>query len=86
MQTLVLRISDDLAADIEAEARRLNSTKSEVARARLAAGRPENGAPGAGFDLIGDLVGAETGGPRDISARKKHYLKTTGYGREKRRR
>ncbi|MEA3209634.1 MAG: hypothetical protein QOE70_2691 [Chthoniobacter sp.] len=82
MQTLVLRIPDDLAADIEAEARRLNSTKSEVARARLAAVR----APGAGFDLISDLVGAEKGGPADLSARKKQYLKTTGYGREKLRR
>jgi hypothetical protein len=86
MQTLVLRIPDELAADIEAEARRLNSTKSEVARARLVAGRPGVDTPGAGFDLISDLVGAETGGPRDVSSRKKHYLKSTGYGREKRHR
>ncbi len=86
MQTLVLRIPDDLAADIEAEARRLNSTKSEVARARLAAASGSTGTPGAGFDLISDLVGAETGGPSDVSARKKHYLKARGYGREKPRR
>ena len=86
MQTLVLRIPDDLAADIEAEARRLNSTKSKVARARLGAARANTGASGAGFDLIADLIGAETGGPQDISTRKKHYLKATGYGREKRRR
>lgn len=79
MQTLVLRIPDELAAEIEAEARRLNSTKSDVARARLASAR----APGEGFDLIGDLVGAETGGVADVSARKKHYLKVTGYGRKK---
>jgi hypothetical protein len=83
MQTLVLRIPDDLAADIEAEARRLNSTKSEVARARLSAGRGASDPEGSGFDLISDLVGAEKGGPADISARKKHYLKATGYGREK---
>ena len=86
MQTLVLRIPDDLAAEIEAEARRLNSTKSEVARARLTAARGTAGAPGAGFELISDLVGAESGGPADMSARKKHYLKTKGYGREKPRR
>ena len=36
-----------------------------------------------GFDLISDLVGAEADGPADVSARKKHYLKATGYGREK---
>ena len=86
MQTLVLRIPDDLAADIEAEARRLNSTKSEVARARLTAGRALPGTGGAGFDLIADLVGTEKGGPADVSARKKHYLKATGYGRENPRR
>ncbi|HEY3901471.1 MAG TPA: hypothetical protein VGM54_22870 [Chthoniobacter sp.] len=86
MQTLVLRIPDELAADIEAEARRLNTTKSEVARARLEAARTMAPAPGAGFELISDLVGAETGGPQDISARKKHYLKSTGYGRERSRR
>jgi hypothetical protein len=86
MQTLVLRIPDDLAADIEAEARQLNSTKSEVARARLAAGRKAADPSGTGFDLIRDLVGTDTGGPGDLSARKKHYLKATGFGREKPRR
>jgi hypothetical protein len=86
MQTLVLRIPDDLAAEIAAEARRLNTTKSEVARARLAAAREPANASGAGFDLIADLVGADAGGPADVSARKKHYLKSTGFGREKPRR
>ncbi len=86
MQTLVLRIPDDLAAEIEAEARRLNSTKSEVARARLAASRGDVGTPGTGFELIADLIGTNVGGPRDLSARKKHYLKATGYGRKKSRR
>jgi hypothetical protein len=86
MQTIVLRIPDELAAEIEAEARRSNSTKSAVARARLEAGKGGTTASNSGFDLIGDLVGAEIGGPRDISARKKAYLKKTGYGREKRRR
>jgi hypothetical protein len=86
MQTLVLRIPDDLAADLEAEARRLNSTKSQVARARLAAGGATSKKARSGFDLIRDLVGADTSGPGDLSARKKHYLKATGFGREKPRR
>ena len=33
---LGLRVAEDLAVETEAEARRLNTTKSEVARARLA--------------------------------------------------
>jgi hypothetical protein len=86
MQTLVIRIPDELATDIEAEARRLNSTKSAVARARLAAARDHNHAHASGFDLIRDLVGTDRGGPRDLSVRKKHYLKATGFGREKPRR
>jgi hypothetical protein len=86
MQTLVLRIPDDLAAEIEAEARLRNSTKSEVARARLTAGGTAAGTAGAGFDLVADLAGTDVGGPRDLSARKEHYLKSTGYGREKPRR
>ena len=58
----------------------------EVARARLAAGRHVSSAPGSGFELIRDLVGTDVGGPRDLSARTKHYLKATGFGREKPRR
>ena len=83
MQTLVLRISDDLAKDLEAEALRLNVTKSEVARRRLSNIAPEGGVS-SGFDLIADLVGTVKGGPTDMSARKKHHLKTTGYGKKKR--
>ena len=34
-------------------------------------------------ELIGDLIGTVHGLPTDLSARKKHYLKTTGYGRKR---
>lgn len=84
MQTLVLRIPDELAADLKAEARRRNSTKSAVARARLSACTTTE--PGPGFGLIADLIGADESQPRDLSARKKHYLKARAYGREKARR
>jgi hypothetical protein len=83
MQTLVLRISDDLARELEAEAERLNLTKSEIARRRLSAASAA-AAPASGFDLIADLVGTVEGGPADMSARKKHHLKATGYGKKKR--
>jgi len=79
MQTLVLRIPDELARELEAEASKLHLTKSEVARRRLVSGAAKD-APLVGFDLIADLVGTVEGGPGDMSVRKKHYLKSTGYG------
>ncbi|WP_367874194.1 ribbon-helix-helix protein, CopG family [Luteolibacter sp. Populi] len=80
MQTLVLRIPDELARELQEEAERLNLSKSEVARRRLTA--PTT--PTAGFDLIADLVGSVETGPTDMSNRKKDYLKSTGYGKAKR--
>lgn len=85
MQTLVLRIPDDLARELEAEARKTRLTKSEVARRRLMAGGSPNQEPAAGFDLIADLVGTIEDGPSDMSARKKEYLKITGYGESRHR-
>jgi hypothetical protein len=85
MQTLVLRIPDNLARELEAEATRSRLTKSEIARRRLiAAGSPAPVA--AGFELIADLIETVTGGPTDMSARKKDYLKTLGYGKPRRHR
>lgn len=87
MQTLVLRIPDNLAKELEAEAKKSNLTKSEIARRRLIAGGEASAetAP-TGFDLIADLVGTVGGGPADMSTRKKHYLKTTAYGEPRSRR
>jgi predicted DNA-binding protein len=83
MQTLVLRIPDELAEELEAEAKRLNLTKSEIARRRLSASSAP-AEPASGFDLIADLVGSVDQGPADMSTRKKDYLKSTGYGKAKR--
>jgi len=80
MKTLVLRIPDDLACELEAEAKRTHLTKSEVARRRLVAAGPIVDSPASGFDLIADLVGTIDEGPADVSTRKKHYLKESGYG------
>ena len=85
MQTLVLRIPDDLARELDAEARKTHLTKSEVARRRLIAAGSQSQAAAAGFDLIADLVGTVEGGPADMSARKKDYLKTTNYGKSRHR-
>jgi len=85
MKTLVLRIPDDLARELEAEAERTHVTKSEVARRRLiAAGLKADHAP-SGMELIADLIGTVQGGPADLSARKKDYLQATGYGESRHR-
>jgi hypothetical protein len=80
MQTLILRIPDALAAELDAEAKKCNLTKSEIARRRLVAGGSQAGSPSPGFELIADLIGTVEGGPADMSARKKDYLKAKGYG------
>ena len=84
MQTLVLRIPDDLAKEMEAEAREFHLTKSEVARRRLTAAGPSSLRTASGFDLIADLIGTVEDGPSDMSARTKDYLKSKGYGKSRR--
>lgn len=86
MQTLVLRIPQSLADELEAEARQSHLTKSEVARRRLIAAGAQPPGPASGFELIADLVGTVTGGTADMSANKKHYLKSTAYGQSRRHR
>lgn len=85
MKTLVIRIPDDLASELEAEAVRTNLTKSEVARRRLIAPGTQSHAELSGMDLIADLIGSVQGRPADLSARKKGYLKSTGYGKSRHR-
>jgi hypothetical protein len=50
-------------------------------RLRLAA-RPTRH-PTAPLKAIADLVGSVDGLPADLSARRKQYLKTTGYGQKR---
>lgn len=85
MQTLILRIPDDLARELDAEAKRTHLTKSEIARRRLIAAGLQVHQSTSGFDLIADLIGTVEGGPADMSARKKDYLKTRNYGKTRHR-
>lgn len=85
MQTLVLRITDDLARELEAESKKSHLTKSEVARRRLIAAGSQSKESNSGFDMIADLIGTVEGGPADMSVRKKDYLKTKGYGESRHR-
>jgi Arc/MetJ-type ribon-helix-helix transcriptional regulator len=83
MKTLTVRLPEALVAQIEAESRRRKLSKSDVVRERLtAAGRSREQQPAA-LDAIADVVGSVDGLPRDLSARTKKYLKSTGYGRQR---
>jgi Arc/MetJ-type ribon-helix-helix transcriptional regulator len=83
MKTLTVRLPEPLVADIEAESRGRRISKSDVIRERLqlAAG-PERRQPAA-LDAIADLIGSVDGLPADLSAQKKRYLRSTGYGRKR---
>lgn len=82
MKTLTLRLPDDLAAQIEAESRERKVSKSDVVRERLIMTRSRRRGPRS-IDLISDLIGSVDGLPADLSARKKKYLRATGYGQKR---
>ena len=81
MKTLSIRLSDELAGDIEAEALKRKISKSDVIRERLTRAR-SHGPGNAVLDEIGDVIGSVDGLPSDLSANKKKYLKA-GYGRKR---
>jgi hypothetical protein len=84
MKTLTIRLPDALAAEIEAESRCRKISKSDVVREWLrCAPRTPRRTPRS-FAAIADLIGSGDGLPPDLSARYKHYLKATGYGRKRR--
>ena len=82
MKTLTVRLPEDLVSEIEAESRGRRISKSDVVRERLSGGRTarERAAP---LYAVADLIGSVGGLPADLSARKKHYLRSTGYGKKR---
>jgi len=85
MKTLTVRLPEPLAAEIEAESLRRGVSKSDVVRERLERGPQQ--APGAGsLDDIADLIGSVGDDlPADLSERVDHYLRSTGFGRDRHR-
>ncbi len=82
MKTLTVRLPEPLVADIEAESRGRNISKSDVVRERLErAPRKRRGT--ASLDIITDLIGSVDGLPSDLTARKKEYLRSTAYGQKR---
>lgn len=84
MKTLTVRLPEALVAQIEAESRARNLSKSDIVRERLSQS-DRTDRPPPGYEAIADLIGSidDPRLPTDLSARKKHYLKATGYGRKR---
>jgi Arc/MetJ-type ribon-helix-helix transcriptional regulator len=80
MRTLTVRLPETLVAQIEAESRQRNLSKSDVVRERLTGAEGLRRPRPASLDAIADLVGWVDDLPRDLSARTKKRLKSTGYG------
>ena len=83
MKTLTVRLPEPLAAEIEAESLGRKISKSHVVRERLRRVSGPAGQRTAQIEAIADLVGSVDGLPADLSGRKKHYLRATGYGRKR---
>jgi hypothetical protein len=90
VKTLTVRLPERLAAEIELESGAAGISKSDVVRQRLE-GTPPRGprtrrAP-TFFELASDLIGSvdDEAMPRNLSARRKSYLKKWGYGKNRHR-
>jgi len=82
MKTLTVRLPEPLAADIDAEASERRISRSDVVRERLQ--RSATGPKRDPLESIRDLIGSvRDGQPEDLSARKKHYLRERGFGRNR---
>ena len=84
MKTLTVRLPEPLVAEIDAESRLRKMSKSDVVRERLR--RVPASKRARQRDLLGsiaDLIGSVDGLPRDLSARKKRYLKSMAYGQKR---
>jgi Arc/MetJ-type ribon-helix-helix transcriptional regulator len=84
MKTITVRLPEPLMAEIETEAQMRQISKSDVVRERLQLAIGPARHRSGPFEAIADLIGSVDGLPSDLSARKKNYLKTTGYGRRAR--
>jgi ribbon-helix-helix CopG family protein len=82
MRTLTVRLPEALAAEIESESKKRGISKSDIVRERLQRERDRELPPA--LDDIADLIGSvDDDRPSDLSARKKHYLRVYGFGRNR---
>jgi Arc/MetJ-type ribon-helix-helix transcriptional regulator len=83
MKSMTVRLPDGLVAQIEAESRARKLSKSDVVRERLRRSVVSKRRRADALHAIADLVGSVDGLPADLSARKKTFLTTLGYGRKR---
>jgi Arc/MetJ-type ribon-helix-helix transcriptional regulator len=83
MKTVTVRLPEALVAEIEAESRGRKCSKSDVVRERLQRPAQPTRRQSTPVNAIADLIGSVDGLPADLSARKKHYLKASGYGQKR---
>jgi len=83
VKTLTVRLPERLVAEIELESRGRSCSKSDIVRERLQRDARPTRRQSTPLDAIADLIGSVDGLPPDLSARKKRYLKSTGYGRKR---
>ena len=83
MKTLTVRLPEDLVAQIEEESRRRQLSKSDVVRERLTETKRSRGNRSTLLEAAADLIGSVDKLPPDLSARKKKYLRSSGYGRKR---
>jgi Arc/MetJ-type ribon-helix-helix transcriptional regulator len=83
MKTLTVRLPESIVAEIDAESRARKVSKSDIVRERLQTGSGRGRRRSTPLAGIADLIGSREGLPADLSARRKEYLKTTGYGRKR---
>jgi hypothetical protein len=78
MQTISMRLPDDLIADLEREAKARRVTKTSVIRESLETTlRAKSGKPVSCYDLVKDLIGNPKGAPKDLATNPKYM---EGYG------
>ena len=82
MKTLTVRLPEPLVADIEAESRGRKISKSDVVRERLELA-PRKRRRTTSLNAIVDLIGSVENLPTALTARKKQYLRDTGYGQKR---
>jgi Arc/MetJ-type ribon-helix-helix transcriptional regulator len=83
MKTPPVRLPEVMIAQIKAESRRRRLSKSDVVHERLTVAGKSRERQRAALDAIADVVGSVDWLPRDLSARTKKHLKSTGYGRQR---
>jgi Arc/MetJ-type ribon-helix-helix transcriptional regulator len=83
MKTITVRLPESLVAEIEAESRVRKISRSDIVRERLQRATNTPRRSSTSLAEIADLIGSVEGLPADLSARKKTYLTTTGYGKKR---